>query len=80
MGQRAHFVAGEAHHRPAFARVMQRLRVFHVGGGEHLRLAPPAISFLSGPEGPYFASTLLPVLASYALATSVSAAFRLPAA
>ncbi len=43
-------------------------------------LAPPAISFLRAPDGPNFISTLPPVFASNALATSVNASLRLPAA
>ena len=42
--------------------------------------APPAISSLSVPEGPYFACTLCPDAASNAPATSVRALRRLPAA
>src|SRR6185369_8836877 len=41
---------------------------------------PPAISSLSVPEGPYLASTFCPDAASNALATSVKALRRLPAA
>jgi hypothetical protein len=54
--------------------------MLHVGGGENVRLGAVGDLLRKTPDAPYFASTLLPVFVSNALATSVNAVFRLPAA
>lgn len=78
--QRTQFVAREYRHRTTFAGTCQRLRMLGIGGRENVRSGPGNDVLVQQPRGAEFRFDLTAVRSLEGLATSVSAALRLPAA